>query len=162
MEKNETREITHDSCMKPRKSYKILEWVPGNHIWFLYEIEKIIYDPCKKSYPCMKLVWLPGNYTNHLWPCIITGIIKLSKSLFGWLWCIFYWLSAIAATIEVVNNYFNFCMKLVWLRGNHTNQIWPCMKSRKIVWWATRAAQLLLNFSAFQRFSAQFLQIVNS
>ena len=73
----------------------------------------------------MKLAWLPGNHTNHIWPCMITGKNESQKLIAGLVWCISYRMSVIAVTIRVVYNYFFiFCMKLVWLPGIIYDLVW--------------------------------------
>ena len=82
---------------------------------------------------CMKLVWLPGNHTNHIWPCLITGKNE-TQELIAWvtLVCFFTDWALWLLRLEWFSTTLIFCMKLVWLRGNNTNHIWTCMKSRKV------------------------------
>ena len=98
----------------------------------------------------MKLVWLPGNHTNHIWPCMITGKNATQKLIILLTLVCFFtkralYLLRLESLTHLKINFFSF-MKLVWLPGNHTNHIWPCMITGKN---ATQKLIILLTLECF-------------
>ena len=141
---NEIRETIYDPCMKSRKSLMNLM---GNQVLKSSITSHITSKNAEKQFTFLltnlqliffsflKLVWLPGNHTNHIWPCMITGENATQKLIILLtLECFFTERALYLLRLESLNHiqlqFFSF-MKLVWIPGNHTNHIWPCMITGK-------------------------------